>query len=453
MSQPNDPITQQSPQSNRLEALLHLNARATEAQKPAELLFTIVNETIHLAPYRQAAFFSPNVNNQPKLAAASGLVSVEENSPYTVWLNDFAKSFKDIKKLQKLNLDDAKPAHQESWQEWLPEHLLVIPLQNKQAKILGYAMYAREAAWGDDEIAQLAYLHQHYSYCLNALTRAKTGLFSGLLKVFSSKGLLVIAACAAACMLVPIRLSALAPSEVIALNAFTVAAPQEGVIASFMVQPNSPVKKGDVLFTLDNTSISNRYEIAAKALASAKADALVAEQRAFDDQKSRADLASAMGHVREKEAELASAQALKARIQIKAERDGIATFSDTNDWIGRPVQTGERVMQIADPLDAGLLVWLPTHDALNIEPGAPMKLFLSTQPLKPIAATLEQTSYQASMSPENVSSYRLKGKFNDAQNLPRIGLRGTTRISGEWSILGYYLFRRPIAAAREWSGL
>lgn len=443
-------LTNAQPQQTKLDAMLHLNARAIEAKKPAELLFTIVNETIHLAPYRQAAYFSLNVNHQPKLAAASGLVSVEENSPYSVWLNDFAKSFKDIKTPQKLSLGEVKPTHQESWQEWLPEHILVIPMQ---AGKLGYAMYARETAWDDDEVAQLAYLHNHYSYCLNALTRAKKGFFSGLLKVFSSKGLIFLAVCVALLMLVPVRLSALAPSEVIAMNAFTVASPQEGVIASFMVQPNSLVKKGDVLFTLDNTSISNRYEIAAKALASAKADALVDEQRAFEDQKSRADLASAMGRVREKEAELASAQALKARIEIKAERDGIATFSDTNDWIGRPVQTGERVMQIANPLEAGLLVWLPTHDALNIEPGAPMKLFLSTQPLRPIAATLEQTSYQASMSPENVSSYRLKGKFNDATNLPRIGLRGTTRISGEWSTLGYYLFRRPIAAAREWSGL
>jgi hypothetical protein len=183
------------------------------------------------------------------------------------------------------------------------------------------------------------------------------------------------------------------------------------------------------------------------------ADALVAEQRAFDDNKGKADLAGAIGRVREKEAELASIQALMARVFIKAERNGIAVFSDANDWVGRPVQTGERVMQIANPQDAGLLMWLPVKDALNIQKGAPMKLFLHTDPLHPIAAKLEQTSYQASLSPDNVASYRLKGAFENSQNLPRIGLRGTARISGDWSILGYYLFRRPIAAMREWTGL
>jgi hypothetical protein len=35
----------------------------------------------------------------------------------------------------------------------------------------------------------------------------------------------------------------------------------------------------------------------------------------------------------------------------------------------------------------------------------------------------------------------------------RIGLRGTARVSGEWTCLGYYLLRRPIAAVREWTGL
>ena len=109
-------------------------------------------------------------------------------------------------------------------------------------------------------------------------------------------------------------------------------------------------------------------------------------------------------------------------------------------------------MQIANPADAGLLMWLPVKDALNIDTGAPLKLFLHTDPLHPIEAKLQQTSYQASMSPENVSSYRLKGAFNSKNSLPRIGLRGTARISGEWSVLGYYLFRRPISATREWFG-
>ena len=450
MSQPTSSQTS-SQAATKEQAFIQLTSRAMSAAKPADLQFIIVNETIQLAHYRQAAFFESSLNKKPILTTASGLVSVAENSPYSVWLNRFAKTFPNTAGCHRINFADAKPEHADGWQEWLPEHLLVIPLLHEN-QIYGHAMYARELAWTDNEVAQLGYLHGSYSYCMAALNKKNRSFGRTFFNWFNLKTLAIAGLLAAALMLVPVRLSALAPAEVIALNAFTVAAPQDGVIHRFAVQPNSLVKAGDLLFILDDTSIMNRFEVASKALATARSDALVAEQRAFDDIKGKAELAGAIGRMREKEAELASIKALMARVEIKAERDGIAVFSDANDWIGRPVQTGERIMQIADPQDAGLLMWLPVKDALNIETGAPMKLFLHTDPLNPIQAKLQQTSYAASMSPENVSSYRLKGAFDNTENLPRIGLRGTARISGEWSVLGYYLLRRPIAAAREWLG-
>lgn len=450
MSQPTSSQTS-SQAATKEQAFIQLTSRAMSAAKPADLQFIIVNETIQLAHYRQAAFFESSLNKKPILTTASGLVSVAENSPYSVWLNRFAKTFPNTAGCHRVNFADAKPEHADGWQEWLPEHLLVITLLH-DSQLYGHAMYARELAWTDNEVAQLGYLHGSYSYCMAALNKKNRSFGRTFFNWFNLKTLAIAGLLAAALMLVPVRLSALAPAEVIALNAFTVAAPQDGVIHRFAVQPNSLVKAGDLLFILDDTSIMNRFEVASKALATARSDALVAEQRAFDDIKGKAELAGAIGRMREKEAELASIKALMARVEIKAERDGIAVFSDANDWIGRPVQTGERIMQIADPQDAGLLMWLPVKDALNIETGAPMKLFLHTDPLNPVQAKLQQTSYAASMSPENVSSYRLKGAFDNTENLPRIGLRGTARISGEWSVLGYYLLRRPIAAAREWLG-
>ena len=427
------------------------------AQRSEELKFSIVNETIQLLPYRQAAFFNARADGTLYLAVASGLASVAESSPYTVWLNRLAATFDTQLPMQTLAYNEADDKYREGWQEWLPEHLLVATLKSDDEQVLGVSMFAREGLFSESEISQLSHLHRTYAYCLAALGHKKGGVRAWFGKTIASRFALIFALVVAGLMFLPVRLSTLANAEVVALNAFSVSAPQDGVVNSFLVQPNAPVKKGDVLFTLDDTSIMNRFEVANKALAVAKADALASEQRAFDDLRARAALAASIGRVREKEAELASIKALMARVEIKAERDGIAIFADANDWIGRPVQTGERVIQLADPKDAGLLMWLPVKDALNIEPGAQVKMFLHTRPLDPIPATLLQTSYQASMSPDGVASYRLKAKFGVPQeqaerDLPRIGLRGTARLSGEWSILGYYLFRRPIAAVREWVG-
>jgi len=435
------------------QAFIHLNMRAIEAKKPADLKFTIINETHQLSPYRQAAFFDLKANQRLYLTAASGLVSIEQNSPYTVWINRLAKHFDLTQTAQTMQFSHAPEGLATEWKEWLPEHLLGLPLKDVHGNLLGLALFAKESEWTEIDINQLTFLHKAYAHALSALKYGKKSLATRVTGLLSLTHWLMAGLILLALMFIPVRLSALAPAEIIALNALSVAAPQDGVIASFLVEPNAPVKKGDALFTLDNTAVNNRYQVAAKALAVAKAEALVAQQRAFDDPQGKAELAGAMGRVREKEAELASVQSLISRVEVNAERNGIAIFTDKNDWIGRPVQTGERVVQIADPQDAGLLIWLPVKDALNIEKGAPMKMFLHTDPLNPVKASLEETSYQASLSPENVASYRLKGAFNDGESLPRIGLQGTARISGEWSFLGYYLFRRPIASVREWTGL
>ena len=49
------------------QLFIHLNKRAMEATKVADLQFIMVNETLQLAHYRQAAFFNiSSVDNQYK---------------------------------------------------------------------------------------------------------------------------------------------------------------------------------------------------------------------------------------------------------------------------------------------------------------------------------------------------------------------------------------------------
>jgi multidrug efflux pump subunit AcrA (membrane-fusion protein) len=253
-------------------------------------------------------------------------------------------------------------------------------------------------------------------------------------------------------LLVPVRMSALAPAEVIALEAQAVAAPMDGVVKAFMAAPNQAVKKDDVLFTLDETSIAAKRDVAGKALEVARADALLAAQKAFDNDRSRGELAILQGKVREREAELALLTQQLGRVEVRAPRDGIAVYGDPNDWIGRPVVTGERIVQLADPRDAGVLVWLPVADAINLEPGAEIRLFLHVAPLSPLEAKLTQTSYQSMLSPEGVASYRIRGAFERPESAARIGLKGTAKLYGERVPLGYLALRRPLSAAREWTG-
>lgn len=438
--------------SSDLSTLLQIEARAMEAPTLAALRFTIVNETHALTPFRQAALFEQE-GSKLRLVAASGLVSVANDSPFAVWLTQFAQRFPREPQVHRLDYNDASDIDAPHWSEWLPDHLLLVPLRGRQNELRGWVMYAREELWSDSDSSYLERLHATFGYCHAALGHKQQSAWLGIKTLFSRRYRWLVVAGLAMSLFIPIRLSVLAPAEVIALNAKAVAAPQDGVVGSFAVQPNARVKAGDLLFSLDDSALSNRRQVAIKGLEIAKADAHIAQQRAFDDNKSKGEVAVALGRVREKEAELAAVDSQANRVEVRADQDGVAIFADTNDWLGKPVQTGERVIQLAQPEDSGVLVWLSVADAINLKIDAPVRLFLHTEPLSPRAAKLVESSYQASISPDGVAAYRLRAKFDEGTELPRIGLRGTARISGDWVMLGYFLFRRPLSTVREWTGL
>ncbi|HMP11861.1 HlyD family efflux transporter periplasmic adaptor subunit [Hydrogenophaga sp.] len=435
-----------------LDLLLQIESRALTAPDAPGLRFTIVNESHALVSYRQAALFELD-GGRPKLTGASGLVSVAEDSPFAVWMAQMARRLPQDGQTHRIDLADAPETDQAGWAEWLPEHAIVVPLKDGRGEVLGMVLYARDAPWTDRDQTLIERLHLTFGHCLRALSETRERRWSRWRRWMRGRRRNLLLAALVLALFIPVRLSVLAPAEVVALSAVAVAAPQDGVIGSFGVAPNSRVRANDLLFSLDDSVLLNRREVALKALEVARVDAHIAQQRAFDDVRGRADLAVLMGRVREKEAELAAVETLSQRVEVRADRDGVAIFADVNDWLGRPVQTGERVMQLAQPEDAGVLVWLAVADAINLEPGAPVQLFLHTDPLRPRSAVLVEASYQATPSPDDVASYRLRARFEPGEDLPRIGLRGTARISGEWVTLGYYLFRRPMAAAREWTGL
>jgi hypothetical protein len=250
--------------------------------------------------------------------------------------------------------------------------------------------------------------------------------------------------------LLPVRQTALAPGEVVPLEAVAITAALDGVVSTVHVRPNQVVQAGDPLFSLDDTTLRNRLEVVRQSVAVADAELLSATQMSFDDSRSKAELAALIGRTQERRAELAAVQAQLERVHALAPYDGIAVFADADEWQGRPVMTGERIMLLADPAKPAMLVHLPVADAIALEVGAPVKLFLTVRPLSPLKGRVTETSYQATLSPEGVASYRLRADLdgNDA----RIGLKGTAKLYGGWVVLGYYLLRRPLATLREWSG-
>ena len=130
-------------------------------------------------------------------------------------------------------------------------------------------------------------------------------------------------------------------------------------------------------------------------------------------------------------------------------------YSDKSDWIGKPIQVGERIMEIADPSMIQLKVNLPIDDAIVLQTGAELEVFLDSDPLNPIKAIVSSASYTVETSNQDTLSYRLYARFNENQKQDklRIGLQGTAKVYGDRVSLFFYLFRRPISTLRQFLGI
>ncbi len=261
----------------------------------------------------------------------------------------------------------------------------------------------------------------------------------------------MVAALLVAC--IPMRLTVLAPAHIIGKDAKLIAAPQDGVVARFFVAPNQAVAAGAPLFALDDTGARNRNAVAVRSRDVAAAEYLRTTQKAFNDGDSKAELSSLQARLEEKTAEAHYVQDLYERVQVSAPAAGIAIFSDPNDWLGRPVQTGERIVLLADPAKVQIAIDLPVEDALNMAPGTAVKLYLNVAPLGAVEGSLSQSSYEPTLTPEGIVAYQLKAELAPGQTVPRIGLKGTAKIYGDWAPLIYHVLRKPLAVLRRSVGL
>lgn len=427
-----------------LAALLGLQRRAREAQDAAELGFVAVNETRQLLDYRQAALWLPQRSRGERLVL-SGLPRAEADAPYAQWLEAiFRRTLAGLSEISTVGAHSLDKAQAEDWSRYLPAHGLVLPLRHGGHQ--GALLLVREAVWEEGEISLAQELAHAYAHAMSLLLpRPRTWNLRGGVRMA-----LVLAA-SVAVGFIPVPLSTLAPAEVVAKSPFLVRAPIDGVIDQFAVRPNQTVVAGQLLFEFENTSLRNKQAQAGSALAVAAEQYRQAAQLAVTSDKGRLDVSVRQGEMAGHAAEVRYSRQMLERGRVRSPRAGVAIFGDAADWVGRAVRVGEKVVEIADPEQMELRIHLPLGDAIPLLEGARVDLFLTVAPRDRYPAVLEYASYRAEAQPDGSMAYRLKARFT-GDKPPRIGLAGTARLYGEKVSLAYYVFRRPLAAARQWLG-
>jgi hypothetical protein len=431
----------------RLTLLLQLERRARQAHSK-ELPYVLVNETAELIPYRQAVLWC---KDNAQIEAVSAVAKPESNSPYSLWLKPVLQHIaqsENALQIKPFTIKDFPTELSKDWAEWLPRHGLWMPLIAPTGYKYVLALF-REGDWQEAEIHLLSYLAEAYGHAIS-LTEAAKPAIPWVDRIKEKKSKIIIGTLVLLALFFPIRQSVLAEAEVIPQKPNLVRAPLEGIVETFYVKPNETVKVGQKLFSLDRTELRSRLEVTKEKRDSAQTDYQQTTQEAMMDPTVKFKLAGLKSKWDQESAEVDYVRTLLQRCDVNATIPGVTVFDDPNDWLGRPVKQGEKILAVADPKAVELEIRLPMEDLIVLEPGAEVLFFSNITPHKPLDASLNYFSYRATPTPADVMAYRLKASFVDNGNLPRLGYHGTAKLYGTRRPFILWLLRKPIQTLRLW---
>lgn len=415
----------------------------------------VANETRQITQSQQTFVFRGDRAGGMQVVAASALATVDRNAPLVVWMESIVNVFCERAEEAAFNEFDvgsvkvpmgiADPAYPLIFMTWLP-------MIDLRGQVIGGVLQAKSRPWLEAETILSKHVADACGHALIALASldAKSGRYRRLNTRHLGYGL----GCLCVLSMLPVSMTALAPVEVVAKGAFVVAAPIEGVVDKVTVSPNEAVKRGQILLKFSDTVLSNRFEVAEREALVAEAKLKKAAQLAFVDIRGRHELGIAQAELELRRTERDYARDLLERSVVKAERDGVAIFSDPKDLIGRPVSVGERLMEVADPREVEFRIDLPVSDAVVLREGARVKVFLDSDPLGTIEAKLVRADFQARVRENQTLAFKVTAQIKDVEHgKARLGVRGTAQVYSDRVTLALYLLRRPFSAVRQWLGV
>ena len=153
------------------------------------------------------------------------------------------------------------------------------------------------------------------------------------------------------------------------------------------------------------------------------------------------------------ELDLEFAKARPQELIGKSPIEGVALIDNPDEWQGRPVKLGERILIISDPKKTKVKMWIPENDNIHIEMTKPVTVFLNPYPDKSYNVKLTYISHETVLSDKHVSSFLAEGDWEEANPDVKLGIKGTAIIYGEKVSLLYYVFRKPWATVRDFFGI
>lgn len=461
-SSPAPRVVQRPAAASPANLLLNLARRLRRAEDEATLRFILVNETYTLTKFQIALLWVEGEG----VTAQSGVSHIERHSPFISWSNRVCEALNAQEKAVLVTPEMLEPEDAEQWGESLPSHALWLPIGSEAVGSAGTGagetpraglLLAREEPWTDAEQALLTEWIEMWTYAWQNLhrpsARKRIRAGWGWLRTMTPVKRVVYSICLLALIFFPVRLTILAPAELVPADPAVIRVPIEGVVDEVFVTPNQRVAKGQPLFKLDMTSLTSKMQVAQQEMQIASAEYRQSALQSLTDAKSRGLLTPQEGRTIERQLEAEYLKKVLEKAQIASPREGVVIFDDPLEWIGKPVVAGEKVMMVASEGQMEIEVWVPLNEAIELEPEASVTMYLNTAPFSPVSGTLRYLGHEAVPRPDGTYAYRMRARITDAGDAARIGLRGTAKVSGDYVPFSYWVLRKPIVALRQFIGL
>ena len=496
------------PVPSPLLRLLDLGRQARHTATAAELQFMLVNQTFSLCPYLLAAYWVDGEG----VVIQSGVSHIDRNAPFVQWLSGVCSHLGRQAQPVRVTADVLKPEDVTEWAEHLPASAVWLPVAGDGTPAAGLLL-CRQEPWADAEMGLLvewldvwahAWRKLHAPTLQGELAKltgwasawwpSPARLVAGGAAVWrggkhvlqqvvlrparwpslAAKALQAVLAPGALLrwgqavwadktrrlrwglallVVLPVRLTVLAPAELVPAHPAIIRVPIEGVVGEFFVSPNQSVQEGQPLLRLDLTTLTSRLNVAQQEIQIAASEYRQSALQSLTDAKSRTQLTGQEAKAAERKVEVEYLKELLSKAQIKAPRAGVVLFDDPSEWIGKPVVAGEKVMVVATEGDVEIEAWLPVGDAIALQDGASVTLYLNASPLRPVDGKLRYVGHEAQQRPDGSYAYRVRARLTDTEDVPRVGLRGTAKVSGQFVPLAYWVLRKPIGHVRQLLGV
>lgn len=429
-----------------LAALNRLSLKAFSCKSRKILIFTLLNETIHVIPYSRVMLWDLS-STSPVFEGVSGGDRLAK--PEKKLIQDLIGDLESPNTVQRLGpsafkkMGDSflKNQFQEKSYLWLP--LLV----SGKAKYALWLERERKEKWRQDEVDLLCFLAQGYGVALEKFYRIPF-----LKKLKTPAYLVIIFMFFASLVGVKVPLRIVAPCEVVPKDPYYVTAPLKGIIDQITVEPGAFVEKGTLLFSYDDKIAFQELNIAEKEVERAASELQRTMSFAFRDPMQLAKMGLLALELEKEKLVLQQAKERFEQLHVEAPVNGVIILDDPEVWRGQPISTGERILMISDPGKTKIRFWIPESDNVDIIREKGIKVFLNIDPASTYWANVVYIGNYARISEAGFNSFIAEGEWVEPPENMKLGLKGTAVLYGENVSLGYFLVRRPWKALRQFIG-